>query len=522
MADFTALEPISTGDVIDRAVRLYRKNFTALISIAAVPSLSYFIGSLMFVSGYSRLLMGTISGGSEMPGESLLMIGLGSITLLASYVILMAAIAGMSRCIGDNVMLDEPISFRKCVRVVRRRIGDIVLMALLALVMGFVLYIVLVAVVMVVFFIVVFAIAGVAAIGLPAWLTGVAGAVLGLVGVAAAIIAALVVSARVVFFPQVLMIEGQSAGDSIGRSFRLGGKNWSRLGAILLFGYFVKASVLGAIGIPLALWLTLNGSMNAQIMMQPGWNATFTALDQVSGLLIMPMIMVSLTFLYFDSRVRKEGYDLDLLTIGLNKPVTAQTYWPPQPVRVPVFGQQSSFGIGWPYAATPPLAQPWPGPVNAPPGPGPYNQPPGATAGRYPGQYPDTGRGPYLTPTQAISPPAGYAGDMAATQPVPPPAGDPIGSPVGGYANNVVPTVQPLGRPTVPLAESVESAQTNSGDTPDGSQPAPASLAGLAPQSASPWPAEPGPVSAPASICTGCGSALAPPYKFCHICGKAA
>jgi hypothetical protein len=71
MADFTALEPISTGDVIDRAVRLYRRNFTALISIAAVPSLSYFVGTLMFWHGYTRLLMGTISGSTEVPGESL-------------------------------------------------------------------------------------------------------------------------------------------------------------------------------------------------------------------------------------------------------------------------------------------------------------------------------------------------------------------------------------------------------------------------------------------------------------------
>src|SRR5580704_7668553 len=98
MPDFTALEPISTGDVIDRAVRLYRRNFVPLVAIASVPSIAYYIGSLMFWSGYSRLLLGTISGS---PVETMVMLGLGSVAQLASMLLFLATIAGMSRCIGD-------------------------------------------------------------------------------------------------------------------------------------------------------------------------------------------------------------------------------------------------------------------------------------------------------------------------------------------------------------------------------------------------------------------------------------
>jgi hypothetical protein len=61
MSSFATLEPLSTGDLIDRAVRLYRKNFTPLISIAAVPTVIGYLVSLMFWNGYTGLITG-VSG----------------------------------------------------------------------------------------------------------------------------------------------------------------------------------------------------------------------------------------------------------------------------------------------------------------------------------------------------------------------------------------------------------------------------------------------------------------------------
>ena len=61
MPSFTILEPISTGDVIDRAVRLYRRNFTPLVAITAVPTLIGYVVSVMFWHGYTSLLTSTAS-----------------------------------------------------------------------------------------------------------------------------------------------------------------------------------------------------------------------------------------------------------------------------------------------------------------------------------------------------------------------------------------------------------------------------------------------------------------------------
>ena len=60
---FTILEPMSTGDVIDRAVRLYRRNFTPLIAIAAVPTLIGYAVGMMFYYGYANAVLNAAQPG---------------------------------------------------------------------------------------------------------------------------------------------------------------------------------------------------------------------------------------------------------------------------------------------------------------------------------------------------------------------------------------------------------------------------------------------------------------------------
>ena len=54
-----SLAPLGAGDLIDRAVRLYRRHFTTLIRIAAPPVLTQTLGSLMMtVAQHSTRLGG--------------------------------------------------------------------------------------------------------------------------------------------------------------------------------------------------------------------------------------------------------------------------------------------------------------------------------------------------------------------------------------------------------------------------------------------------------------------------------
>ena len=354
MANFTILEPMSTGDVIDRTVRLYRRNFTPMVAIVAIPTLIGYITSMMFWFGYTRMLPDLESPAStpEFDGAAMIMMGLGMIGYPIWFFAMVVTVAALSRVVGDHIMLGEPVTARKCFSAIRRRLGDITLMGLLslALMLGLSLafYIVLVVIVLVAALIV----GATSGLGLPTWMVTTVIVITVLLAVAAGIYILLHVMARVVFLPQVVMIEGQPVGSALSRAMSLGSGNWYRVGAIMLFTYFVSLSLLAAFMLPFIGVLQYFGVLSTGFFASPGWNVVSAALNQISNLLVLPIWIVSFTLLYFDSRVRKEAYDLELLA----REVSPGFYW--QPVaRPPVSGYypQPGFGYQRTYVQTSPL-----------------------------------------------------------------------------------------------------------------------------------------------------------------------
>ena len=61
IANQLSLVPLGAGDLIDRAVRLYRRHFFVLIRIAAPPVVVSAIGSVMWAIAW-RALFATASG----------------------------------------------------------------------------------------------------------------------------------------------------------------------------------------------------------------------------------------------------------------------------------------------------------------------------------------------------------------------------------------------------------------------------------------------------------------------------
>jgi hypothetical protein len=353
MPNFTILEPMSTGDVIDRAVRLYRRNFTPLVAIVSVPTLIGYIGSLMFWYGYTNLFL-TTAKASAAPGDAVWMLILGGLSYPAWLFALLLTISGLSRVVGDCVMMGEPITFRKCFSAVRRKIGDITVMGLLSLLILLGIYIALIMIVMLLFLIIGVVGSIVIAAHLPQWAVTLVMAIVGLAAIAAALIVVSLIFARVVFLPQVVMIEGQSAGAAIGRASRLGKGNWHRVGSIVLFTYFVSLSLMGALTLPVLATLYLLGMIGEDFFSSSTWNVFYISFKDLSSLLSLPIWIVSFTLLYFDSRVRKEAYDIELLA----REVAPGFFWQPAPVPTGGFTpnrayvQTSPLGLsGWTPAA---------------------------------------------------------------------------------------------------------------------------------------------------------------------------
>jgi hypothetical protein len=347
MLDVASLEPVSTGDIIDRAVGIYRRNLAPMILIGAVPALLGYVASVSFWSGYFNLLSGA---GSNFPVRSLLMIGIGMIFYPIYYFVLLATAAGLARTVGDHVMLGEPIAFGRFLAVVRRRMGDLFLMALLSIVILIALYIV--------FSIVAYGLALVlvllgwisTAAKLPPWLATTAIVIIALAALAGGIVVFLVVLARVIFLPQVVMIEGLPAGSALGRAMKLGARNWYRIGAISLFTMLIQVSLFEALLLPLGLALYFAGYLREDFLLHPVGRVIYSSVESLVSLLTLPIWMISFTLLYFDSRVRKEGYDLELLASQLQQGAE-ELYWKPawQDVtgyRVPAGSRRETSPLG--------------------------------------------------------------------------------------------------------------------------------------------------------------------------------
>src|SRR5262249_17254280 len=468
MAEVTILEPISTGDVIDRAVRLYRRNFIPLISVVAVPALIYYASAMMVSYGYVQTLQSAQTGFN--PSAALMtLVGFGG--YIVYLFAILGAISGMSRAIGDHVMLGEPISFKMCWRFATRRLGDVALMGLIFIPVLMLAFFVLGVVFVVLFMGLAFLVGLGSAAGLPPWLGVIATAVFGFGSVLLFAALMLLVAARVVFVPDALMIEGRSAAAAFGRAFQLGGgRTWYRLGMIAIFSYFVSLATLTALLEPLLGIFWMNGWAVSDLVLHPGWNAAYAAVNQISTLLVWPIWITSLTLLYFDTRVRKEGYDIELMTTSLAGPAYQYSG------AVPVFRPPALQWSGPPPAAQRPYMQT--GPLGL-------------------GGYPVTG---------------------------PPTAAPTLGAPVSAAPGARVPETGPSvsgGHATVDSASPEGSAWLRPGpELKIDAGPGMLQGGALPPHYSRPGQAAPGSGSGPEPVrCSVCGLAAVPGAQYCIACG---
>lgn len=131
------------------------------------------------------------------------------------------------------------------------------------------------------------------------------------------IIPGIVISCFLSFLPQVMIIEGLGFFDAMGRSRKIflasPGKCLLLFFLITIIVYLVNitASIIANLGVGL-------------VIKEPG-SASITAyiLTYMVSLLFVPFTQASHTLLYYDIRIRKEGFDLEQLAASLGYGVEA-------------------------------------------------------------------------------------------------------------------------------------------------------------------------------------------------------
>ena len=262
----TALRPLSTGELLDRTFSLYRSHFGLFLGLFALPHL--------FVLAYQCIGLTFQSPNPQLPNillNAVWSMGAGFLSLAASAASQAATVIAVSQ-----VHLDRPAGVADSFSRVKGQIVPVIGLSLL--------------------------------VGLAA---GAACIALLVPGILLFVMWSLAVPAKI--------LENRGALDSMSRSMDLTkGNRWRIFVIWLLF-------VLLGIGVGLLLrWpVELAAGVSSIFAMQrtaPVWQAALLGVSFISECLVGPLATIAFSLVYYDERVRKEAFDLQLMMTTLDAP----------------------------------------------------------------------------------------------------------------------------------------------------------------------------------------------------------
>ena len=306
------LVPLGAGDLIDRAVRLYRRHLFTLMRIATPPVIVSAIGWVMWTIG-TRQLFSTPDTATLL--LYVLLSFVAAVVVAAGHIFSLIVMGGASRNLVTHLLWGEPVLARTTYAAVRSRFWSLLGATLLV-----VLWLCLAMMVAssAGYFIGIFLVILVAFLTqiAPIWVSVIVGIVGGLLALAVSLWLFFFMAGKVAYVPQVLLVEGKRVLDSVSRSFSLAKGNVRRLMAMTFFITFATYSALMILLFPLGLFAWINGITLSPFTAAewPMWYAiTYSVIEPLSSILLAPVWMLGMSLLYVDERVRHEGYDIELM-----------------------------------------------------------------------------------------------------------------------------------------------------------------------------------------------------------------
>ena len=303
------LAPLGAGDLIDRAVRLYRRHLFVLIRTAAPPVIVVAGGWILFSISARRIFITTETSDLFLY-ISLTMLAAG--LMLAGYLFMLIVMGGATRTLVAYLLNNEPVTARATYSAVKARFWG--LLGASVIVLAWIMasstagfmggYIVLL----------IFVLGSMFFLTVTPWVS----TIMILIGTLLSLLLGLwiffLIVGRVAYVPQVMLVEGKAVFAAVGRSFSLARGNVRRLMAMALFTTFATYSALMILAIPLGWYGYLNGVDPWNSAQWPAWYAiAYSVLGPLSSIVLTPVWMLGLSLLYVDERVRHEGYDIELM-----------------------------------------------------------------------------------------------------------------------------------------------------------------------------------------------------------------
>lgn len=273
--DGMELRPLSTGEILDRTFTLYRRHFLLFLGISAIPHLlvlalnltqSFLLSPATMRTGQATVTVNGQMPSAFSPGQ--MMAGLG-VMLLALLVTVIAYLLTQGATVAavSEIYLGHTITIGESFRRVRGELGTLFGVSMLS--------------------------------GLA---TAAAFILL--------IIPGIYVMCRLVLCIPAAVIENLGPRDSMDRSFALTKDNAGRAFLILLL-YFVMVIAASAM-VTWPLMIAVVAARNNPEMALL-WTELMQVGTAITTVLVVPVLTIASSILYFDLRVRKEALDLQMM-----------------------------------------------------------------------------------------------------------------------------------------------------------------------------------------------------------------
>jgi len=279
--------------VLDRSFRLYLENFALMIGLSAILNVPLLFMSFLFTAGSIDV--------TKLNGATAVALAIGVIVFLVAAIIVAPMIAGATALAVSDIYLGKVATAGTVLSAAWRKVWTLLKTQIIV---GLILFGLILAA-----GIVLGVVAGIMTLlSIP---TVILGSIM-VLGLIALMVCTILLFLSYALIAPIVMIEGTDNGREIrNRSWRL--VEGQRLKVFLIFLVLVVIQLLvqAGVGILLAVGFGLgNASLTSSI------------LNGILSILLTPISAIAVTLLYYDFRIRKEGFDLEMLSQSMGGPTT--------------------------------------------------------------------------------------------------------------------------------------------------------------------------------------------------------
>jgi hypothetical protein len=150
---------------------------------------------------------------------------------------------------------------------------------------------------------------------IPYFLTAILAILLLMLGVLLLCVPGIIVAFWLYFLYDVIIVEDRFYVEAIQRSRELSAGQWGRIFVVAVLSFLLYGAVMLVLGLFVSLQFVFMGKAGpGGPAVVPLWVPVSRGLAQgVTTAIVAPIVSLMNVILYFDVRVRKEGYDIDLL-----------------------------------------------------------------------------------------------------------------------------------------------------------------------------------------------------------------